>query len=120
MQRFHDSGGTGVAPIHPAPEPGLTLGAWTDSLVWSVTPKSSRSRQSVDFLILYFGRWLCARKGVDGRAMPMGDERLGVGACADWCLGARVEAAWLGGMALADRALATLARLATNTDLDQP
>jgi predicted NAD/FAD-dependent oxidoreductase len=37
------------------------------------------------------------------------DPTLGIGACGDWCLGARVEGAWLSGEALAGRILATAA-----------
>ncbi len=36
------------------------------------------------------------------------DDALGIGACGDWCLGARVEAAWLSGEALAGRVLGDL------------
>lgn len=34
------------------------------------------------------------------------DRELGVGACGDWCLGPRLEAAYLSGLALAERVLA--------------
>jgi predicted NAD/FAD-dependent oxidoreductase len=37
------------------------------------------------------------------------DPKLGLGACGDWCLGARVEGAWLSGEALAGRVLAAAA-----------
>ena len=37
------------------------------------------------------------------------DPALGLGACGDWCLGARVEGAWLSGEALAGRVLAAAA-----------
>lgn len=34
------------------------------------------------------------------------DPGLGIGACGDWCVGPRVEAAFLSGLAMAERALA--------------
>ena len=38
------------------------------------------------------------------------DADLGIGACGDWCRGARIEGAWLSGEALAGRILADTAR----------
>ncbi len=38
------------------------------------------------------------------------DADLGIGACGDWCRGARIEGAWLSGEALAGRILADAAR----------
>jgi predicted NAD/FAD-dependent oxidoreductase len=40
------------------------------------------------------------------------DERLGIGACGDWCHGARIEGAWLSGEAVAGRLLSGAARSA--------
>jgi predicted NAD/FAD-dependent oxidoreductase len=59
-------------------------------------------------------RWLYARV-----AEPLGepclwDADLGIGACGDWCQGARVEAAWLSGIALAGRVLGTLSTSAAS------
>jgi photolyase PhrII len=45
------------------------------------------------------------------------DAALGLGACGDWCAGARVEAAWLSGEALAGRLLGSLGtKVARNAD----
>jgi hypothetical protein len=38
------------------------------------------------------------------------DPALGIGACGDWCNGARVEGAWLSGEAVAGRLLAGAAQ----------
>ncbi|MEM7249454.1 MAG: FAD-dependent oxidoreductase [Acidobacteriota bacterium] len=50
-------------------------------------------------------RWAFAR--VDGRADDacLHDAELGIGACGDWCVGGRMEGAWLSGRALAARLL---------------
>lgn len=40
------------------------------------------------------------------------DDTLNVGLCGDWCLGNRVEAAWLSGTAAADRVLSRVAKTA--------
>jgi predicted NAD/FAD-dependent oxidoreductase len=45
-------------------------------------------------------RWRFARSGVDGSG-ALFDRKLGIGACGDWLIGPRVEAAWLSGKALA-------------------
>ena len=50
-------------------------------------------------------RWRYARSGTLGRD-ALWDAGLGLGACGDWLLGPRVEAAWLSGRRLADAMLA--------------
>ena len=50
-------------------------------------------------------RWRYARSGTLGRD-GLWDAALGLGACGDWLLGPRVEAAWLSGRRLADAMVA--------------
>ena len=50
-------------------------------------------------------RWRYARSGTLGQD-TLWDAALGLGACGDWLLGPRVEAAWLSGRRLADAMLA--------------
>jgi renalase len=53
-------------------------------------------------------RWRYARvTGPVGQPFLFDAERL-IGACGDWCLGARIEAAFLSGRAMAERLVATL------------
>ncbi len=52
-------------------------------------------------------RWRYARPALDRMAGPpcLFDHDLGIGACGDWLVGARVEGAWLSGTAMAERLL---------------
>lgn len=52
-------------------------------------------------------RWRYARPALDRMAGPhcLFDRDLGIGACGDWLVGARVEGAWLSGTAMAERLL---------------
>jgi predicted NAD/FAD-dependent oxidoreductase len=51
-------------------------------------------------------RWLYALAEQTLEVDCLWDGALGIGACGDWCRGARVEGAWLSGEALAGRVLA--------------
>jgi len=53
--------------------------------------------------------WLYAQVETPLEEGCLWDSALGLGACGDWCLGARVESAWLSGEALAGRILAAAA-----------
>jgi len=48
-------------------------------------------------------RWLYALVDVPLDVGCLWDADLGIGACGDWCNGARIEGAWLSGEALAGR-----------------
>jgi renalase len=54
-------------------------------------------------------RWRFALVAREVGAPCLFDEKAMVGACGDWCLGPRVEAAWDSGCAMADRLLRALA-----------
>jgi predicted NAD/FAD-dependent oxidoreductase len=51
-------------------------------------------------------RWMYARVLEPAGQAALFDVSLALGACGDWCLGDRVEAAWLSGASLAARVLA--------------
>jgi predicted NAD/FAD-dependent oxidoreductase len=53
--------------------------------------------------------WLYSRVETPLEEGCLWDPALGIGACGDWCNGARVEGAWLSGEALAGRILAAMA-----------
>jgi predicted NAD/FAD-dependent oxidoreductase len=55
-------------------------------------------------------RWPHARVETPLGEPALYDAEARVGLCGDWCLGPRVEAAWLSGRALAERIAAALAR----------
>jgi renalase len=57
--------------------------------------------------------WRYARVSIPVGQPFLFDEERGIGACGDWCLGPRVEAAFLSGTAMAERLVATLPFAAT-------
>jgi predicted NAD/FAD-dependent oxidoreductase len=62
-------------------------------------------------LVPYFAeahRWLYSSVADPLTDGCLWDPALGIGACGDWCAGARVEGAWLSGEALAGRVLGQL------------
>jgi photolyase PhrII len=72
--------------------------------------------------ILWSGvqRWRYAQPDPPLELGCLWDGALGVGACGDWCLGARIESAWLSGEALAGRVLCDLAQRTEGTAPSRP